>query len=75
MQVQCPNDGCKAEITHLELFDHMEACEFSQVDCPITGCDVHLLKKDLNSHMESYVVKHQLTMNNRMKNHYKKSTL
>ena len=67
MQVQCPNNGCKAKITHLELFDHMAACKFSQVDCPITGCDVHLLKKDLNSHMENYVVNHQLTMNSRMK--------
>ena len=53
----------------------MEACEFSQVDCPITGCDVHLLKKDLNSHMESYVVKHQLTMNNRMKTLQEKHTV
>ena len=74
MQVRCPNDGCKAKITHVELFNHMKACEFSEVDCPITGCDVHLLKKDLNSHMETSVVKHQLTMNSHMKELEEKHT-
>lgn len=75
MQLQCPNDGCKAKITHLEFFDHMEACEFIQVDCPIIGCDVHLLKKDFNYHMESYVVKHQLIMNSHLKTLQEKHTV
>lgn len=64
---QCPNNGCKAKIAHLDYFKHLKACEFCVVNCPIVGCDVHLLKKDLKSHMEAFIVSHQLTMNSRMK--------
>lgn len=74
-QVQCPNNGCEAKITHLELFEHLKMCEFSVMDCPITGCDVHLLKKDLMNHMETSVVTHQLTINNCMKALEKKHTV